>query len=412
MSRTRTQNTSPTSVTVTINGSRYAGTSGNPTYNYPISAQTTYQAGKTVGDSMTDEVVPMFKSRVMNGEIFSNAMTHSVITDVAPVPTAYNRALVTTYLGKLSGDVWSGSWPITSGELGSFIIPSQDAGWNADVESLVSKAVTESHARVSANEMMILATAGELDKTIASLGSILMRVTSIVLAARRADLKYLKRQISWKELSDRWMEVRYALRPLGYDVRGILRGIKAKSAHTRETARASDALSWYKEDTYNVYGSGSGYNATIKRTVTVTTSVRAGVLFDLEKSALNIWGADKIFETAWELLPLSFIIDWFFNVGSTIAAWTPDVGIRELASWSTVKHSSIAVNSLVSISNASSPNYRNEFSWSGEKSHSEIWTIRKPNPALGLLPSRRIRLDASKLLDLVIIGRKRLVNVI
>jgi len=40
--------------------------------------------------------------------------------------------------------------------------------------------------------------------------------------------------------------------------------------------------------------------------------------------------------TAWELIPFSFVVDWFVNFGDYIQALTPKLGIKGLSSWTTV----------------------------------------------------------------------------
>jgi hypothetical protein len=40
--------------------------------------------------------------------------------------------------------------------------------------------------------------------------------------------------------------------------------------------------------------------------------------------------------TLWEVVPYSFVVDWFFNVGDWIQAFTPAPGITPLRNWATV----------------------------------------------------------------------------
>jgi hypothetical protein len=133
---------------------------------------------------------------------------------------------------------------------------------------------------------------------------------------------------------------------------------------------------------------------------------RAGVLTDVELSHVSIWGTDAIASSLWELTPFSFILDWFFNVGQKIAAFSPNAGVRKLASWVTVRTLATLTNSADGFSNVVVCDYADSMSWSGVKTRTESWTTRTPNPTMRLLPSVKIRLDNLKLLDLGIILNK------
>jgi hypothetical protein len=343
------------------------------------------------------------------GEIINNPLTKQLIMVTDPIPTQFSRELITVTSGKWFGDSWSGLWPVSSADLGQFLVPSLDPEFASTIESLKSQAVTSAHAKANSVEISMLMVAGEGRKTVASLASIFGRAIRIFKAVKTADIRYLKRQISLIELRDRYMEARYALRPMVYDVKGLIAALGASAESTGEktrvTARSKVQNQYDKEDVIDVYPSGQLMKLSVKRKSTVLTEIRAGVLTDVVASYVEIWGLANFAETAWELIPLSFIADWFFNIGKTIAAWTPNYGIRELASWSVTKHVVLLENSLVSAQNYGvSPSVtRSTLSWSGSKTQTEQWTIREPSPQLGILPKLTIRLDALKLLDLAII---------
>lgn len=406
MSRTRSSTTPYTPANVTMYGKRYSGQTSLSSYSQ-ISASIGYNQGSQTTASITDVVSPEYRKRSGQGEIINNPLTQSKITLVDPQPTPYLRKMINVSAGKYYGDHWEGTWPMSPLELGEFLIPSWDQEWLDSVTTLRNIAVTEAHARVTANETQVLVSAAELNKTIEGLGVILRKVSHIILAARKADFKYLARQISWKELSNTWMEARYGLRPLYYEARATLAALNRPPKQKRQTFRATRSGTWSKRSTVSVTNSSAGYNASIEKTAEVQTSVSAGILTDVTLTGLNAWGGEQFASAAWELVPLSFVIDWFFNVGSTIAAWSPDCGTKQLASWVTTKHVAILTNSLVSITNTSSTTI-STFSWSGVKSKREEWVLREPDPVLGVWPQRRLSLDTSKLLDIVIIGRQRM----
>jgi hypothetical protein len=69
--------------------------------------------------------------------------------------------------------------------------------------------------------------------------------------------------------------------------------------------------------------------------------VNAGVLygFTAEQSAQSYWGMNmaQLPSALWELTPLSFVSDWFLNIGQYIAAISPVPGASQLAGWTLIR---------------------------------------------------------------------------
>jgi hypothetical protein len=132
------------------------------------------------------------------------------------------------------------------------------------------------------------------------------------------------------------MEFRYALRPLVYDAKQVVAALSGDELPDvgRQTFRG------YKEDFGSTVENGvllysdAGTRVYGRQEASTVFQVRAGVLTTIEAiSKLNVWGLDSIAESAWELMPYSFILDWFFDIGETLASWTPEMGVKKLASW-------------------------------------------------------------------------------
>jgi hypothetical protein len=111
----------------------------------------------------------------------------------------------------------------------------------------------------------------------------------------------------------------------------------------------------------------------------------------------------------WELTGFSFIFDWFANFGSTLGSWTPNLGIKGLASWTTVEYTCVQKNNLATIANGpvfDGCNYANLLSHSGFKSQEIDVTTRTAKPDRPIVPQLKVKLDGFKLADLLIILRR------
>lgn len=359
--------------------------------------------------SMDDVVTPNFKKIVGNGGIINNPMTRTTLYEerrdlVYERQKVYRLSGGTNWTGyRTSGDNWWVSMLDTA--LPAVLSLSSQ-------ESLVDAAVRQAHANIELSQAAILASLGEGRETVASMVSVLKRAAKIGRAFKKLNIKALRSELAPKELADRYMELRYALRPLVYDAKQIAAAYSGKELPKvgRQTWRG------YKEDFRadvqpNVVIYSDAGTIVYGRTESHTTlQVRAGVLTAIEAiSGLNVWGADSILETVWELTPYSFVLDWIFDLGETLASFTPEMGVKKLASWvvtELVTFQSVEVVRAENIFPSGATAYYDVFQLSGKHTRRTSTVVRVPEPSRPILPQFRLKLDLLKLLDLAIMGRK------
>lgn len=121
------------------------------------------------------------------------------------------------------------------------------------------------------------------------------------------------------EVTGRWLEYRYGWLPLMYSVYDavdtIYRDIREKVIHVK-------ARSGYSDNTVaKPLGAGT-FEDPYRQMTTHDLSVRTemSILFAIPNDAnrLGAWTSLNPLRIAWELLPLSFVADWFVNVGQTL----------------------------------------------------------------------------------------------
>lgn len=382
------------------------------TYNSDNTSTSTDMGPWTVSGSETtqatsDVVTPDFAVRCSRGEIINNDFSTSKLTITPPAPAQYTLRLERMVPGSLRG--WEGS--LRSGQ--SVWSPSRrkplltmDGAIQAQKKSEArDAAVQAAHANVDVSSMLAGATLAESRKTIDSFVSIGGRLMTIVRDARRLNIKGLQRQLRPSELADRYMELRYAVRPVIYDANGLVHAMSQNRAYDRFTARGSGSATYKTEDTIEDVEVAWGVLADVKRTLQYTVSARAGVLTHVEYSNTNVFGVDQLAETAWELMPFSFIVDWFVNVGQSIAAASPNSGVTQLASWVTTKESIVMTNTIVGSYAPADPYWDRTCSglFSGVDKREELVLSRSKDPQVSYWPQVNVRLDTFKVLDLGII---------
>lgn len=391
-----------------LNQPVYAGTCTNP---WNISTTYSYSGVVTLWEewvTMEDFVTPDYHRRIRQGQIINNPMSKQTVIQQNSVGTMDWDLIQYTLSCTPQKQIYTGSR-----DHGAIDSLTWNGGWTnlmttpaLDVQDVIDIANTSAWSKQQVNEAMVLASLGELKETISSIISILGRAIGILKALKRWQVKVLLKEISPKELANRYMEARYAIRPLVYDVTQIIAAFNASKAGKRMTTRGYAA-----ETSSSVRTGWQGWNsayATVKLSQSVQRSVsaRSGVMAAVKKiSNLQIWGADQILGSAWELVPLSFVVDWFFNVGKTIAALSPTRNLQHLASWCVVEDT-VLQTSMVSESIPLWPTtriYEKNFIATGGISRTTITKYRLVNPQVSVLPSFTVNLDAWKILDLAII---------
>jgi hypothetical protein len=370
-------------------------------------SSSTYE--RRVGE-MYDVVTDDWFTKLKKGVIVNNPMEQweDVFTPTTHELTYYRigrSGTPYTYTGcrktgpMLIGGFYSAPWALPAD-------PSID-------DSVIAQAITEAWSKVSLKEVDLQVIIGEMEKTALSLISIIKRVIKILLALKKLDLKVLVGELSPKELAQRYLEARYALRPLVYDAKGIIKAVNTdmvafasrktfRSFKTRMTSNqfSNVLLNTNTGNYWKLYGS---------QIASRELEVRAGVLTSIETlQGLATWGILEPFETAWELFPFSFIVDWFFNVSKWIGSWSPNIGLKTLASWYVVTDTTSLASTVETGEIYDTLNYLNSVITGGTYSLVKIRKYRLPNPDRPSLPTFLMRMDWWKTLDLGLIVKQLL----
>lgn len=375
----------------------------------------TYSPGSTINQTTEDVVTDNFRKRIQAGEIINNPFTSTKVVETysESVPCTSIWRNKTTYNCNVQPHTnvphrvhWKNtgtirpSLPVYLGQTSSMV------GLGSTVQD---DAVTQAFANIDVSEMMALATVAESGKSVQSMCAILRKVFKIARNVRKLQFMELAGELKPKEVAERWMEARYALRPLIYDVKGLALALEKNRGYARRTFRGYAEESETAIDTWTKHQHTNYVYSDCPRTIVKTVSARAGVLCDVSITDITAFGLDLWIETAWELVPFSFIIDWFVSVGDWIAAHTPNAGVTQRASWVTLKtETTRTVNSGSYYFDLSATPYESVSLSYGKASRELKETVltRSINPQIATFPVIGLKLDVFKLTDLGIILRK------
>lgn len=131
---------------------------------------------------------------------------------------------------------------------------------------------------------------------------------------------------SHREFSNLWLEYSYGWRPLVSDVYGAAELLA--QAHTG--SRPLKAVG-YGEKRFVTSSQATSEGLTGKATAEGVSSVRARCFFDISNAALDTLkstGLSNPLLLAWELIPYSFVVDWFIPVGQYLSAVNATQGLQ------------------------------------------------------------------------------------
>jgi len=186
---------------------------------------------------------------------------------------------------------------------------------------------------------------GERRQTAEMFASTANRIASAARALKRADLKTFSKSLglsgtetrsakqawraventpSWKRIPNYWLEYVYGWKPLLSDVHAAaeLLAEKVVGQPVCGNTKVSASLSRRVESLSPRSGFG---HITVDNRATYTTSVRSRAYYKQDSEAQSVLaqtGISNPLLLAWELLPYSFVVDWFYPVGNYLESLT------------------------------------------------------------------------------------------
>jgi hypothetical protein len=203
--------------------------------------------------------------------------------------------------------------------------------------AIVSRAESKIHRAIKNGEWNAGQTLGEMSETLAFIALTAGAVLSAYKAVRKgnftraADLLSVKRRTisGAKSASAAWLSLQFGWKPMLSDIYNavnfITDGLKANPPLSLVAIEHDDGFG--KPSLYSAYKELGTVNGTFKRGVEVgvTYTVKNPALYDATKMGLT-----NPLSLAWELLPLSFVVDWFIPIGDFVDTVQRPMGLQFL----------------------------------------------------------------------------------
>lgn len=197
-----------------------------------------------------------------------------------------------------------------------------------------------------------------------------------------------------------WLEGRYGWRVLYYDMRSLYSALTELQNLQSEfyTARVGGNISSSFERTIEI-STPSVWSASFNIVHDVNVNIRASAISKIKFPVFRT----NVALTAWELIPFSFVIDWFLSVGTSIAALSAAKVHADI-------RSALGYRATISTYGYLS-DFQTYGTWKGSKNSTfqATTTLTRRVPwEPDFLPSFNVNLDSFKVTDLLAIIYQRL----
>lgn len=408
----------------TFTGSRYQVGTSNPS-----GSNTPYTQTEEVDRRYSfDAITPGFERRRNRGEIINNDAT--IIRGIITAPRYPLSASDRIY--QISPPAL-GAWGDTSDDNGRTLLNWKSSDFLSSHVGLISyemeraskfpapsalqqtldSLLAQCYTQAGQSDALFLVSIIEAKKTLHSasrLVSLLPRFNTWLSSFRGRSLPTLISRLSG-DAARQWLEYRYGFSQLYYDFMSYKKVLESlsRTSRVRFTKRetlVSSSSSSIPDVTSTFYVERYGWTR-IRKDECV-----AGILVQADADWIRGFqslGISSPFSTIWEVIPWSFIIDWFVNVGDTLAAAEGWLNRNVIASWvrrSTRMH---GYHSMQTIGrDYTDGNLRYVGSYQRNASAAEVITeyVRFADPRLKLLPRFRVNLNWKKFADMAALLRQ------
>ncbi len=200
--------------------------------------------------------------------------------------------------------------------------------------SLVNAAIVKALVKMADAKVNVAVAFAEASKTSDLIFDTARRVDRAYRAFRKGDLRGIAQNlnITPKRLHKSWLEYKYGWMPLLMDVKGAAEFFAqqhvGRPARFTVTASESRLYTDNWSQSFTPYGGGSPAERRWFQSSNIDAKVKIWCeLSSPHYAAMQQIGLTNPLLIAWELVPFSFVFDWFIQVGDWLTAMTAQQGV-------------------------------------------------------------------------------------
>jgi hypothetical protein len=276
-------------------------------------------------DKCIDEVIPGFYARRKKGEVFFNSF--SLIHDKQTLIEGGGWTL-TTKNPTCASPLKFGTDSIANGSTAALcrLSPYASSGYvnlvgasafdQRELQSAIAEVSTGVLAQVGrSSHTNYYESVAEREQVFSLIRKPLAGLSKIAKSLRSGG--------TTKAVASQWLQYRYGILPLMSDISNTIRVVR-EDFNNRNTERARSQLSLSSSVTSTV--TAGVFSCPLTYAYSIKLNLRATALWESSHPLLTNggFGTKELLTAPWELIPYSFVVDWFVNVGDFLSAYAPD----------------------------------------------------------------------------------------
>lgn len=218
--------------------------------------------------------------------------------------------------------------------------------WQDEVAALSKTALRRHYKKLSGQKVDLATELSQGMKTVNQIADIAKRVARALTALKKLDIGLAFKVLfptTPKGAANDFLAWKYGIKPLIGDLYGaaehlaeyISRAAPLKSnGHAKATYSKVEQVQFFGGAT-GIGGGSSGVYEVRKATIRVKYGSSFGVNDNIKRQAASL-GFTNPKNVAWELLPLSFVVDWFLPIGDFLSSLSSLDGLTVKESYKTV----------------------------------------------------------------------------
>jgi hypothetical protein len=243
----------------------------------------------------------------------------------------------------------------------------------------------------------------QIGQTVKLIGNTAKRLTRSLIALKKGNIPGAVKEL-WgghlpryngkgpsisKSLANNWLELQYGWKPLLQDIIGVMKSLKQLNAQGPDVKRVTGVGSARIDKKIAIMAGDAPTIKVGEHSILVNTRCKYVIYYKIDdrlKSFLAQLGFTNPLNLGWEILPFSFVVDWFIPIGpylETLSSWD---GLS-FVSGSVTNYTKEEASSIISSERAPAPG---QYAWRAEHGRYSRQVVSVNRAKLLALPSAKI----------------------
>lgn len=236
---------------------------------------------------------------------------------------------------------WESTWGFSSNPMPDHNAPVDPATlltkYASDIDEINNVALSRHYQKLKNQKVDLATELSQAMLTVNMIADLSKRLVSVLLSLRKLDLvgAFLKLfPTSRKEAANDFLVWQYGIKPLISDINGAAEHLAeylSKMQPVKSNGHAKRTVNTSVDSVVN----GLQTNVTRSTTIRVKYGSSFGISDDVERQVSQL-GFTNPAQVLWELVPYSFVVDWFLPIGNFMESLSALKGLNLIESYKTV----------------------------------------------------------------------------